>query len=71
MRSSHPAGVYDLETRSGHYRVALVPQPESEIPGFCATIVQAVRSDTPGRAIRLTLFEREPPLPSPDDRHAA
>ncbi|RJQ07865.1 MAG: hypothetical protein C4558_09070 [Dehalococcoidia bacterium] len=71
MRSSYAAGVYDLNTRSGHYRVALVPQPESEIPGFRAIIVQAVRSDTPGRAIRLTLFERDLRFPSPDDRDAA
>ncbi|RJQ08832.1 MAG: hypothetical protein C4558_07190 [Dehalococcoidia bacterium] len=70
-RSPLGAGVHVVETRSGRYRVALIPLPASAIPGFRASAVQAVRSDTPGRAIRLTLFERELPFPAPDDLDAA
>lgn len=70
-RSPLGAGVHVVETRSGSYRVALIPLSGSAIPGFRASAVQAVRSDTPGRAIRLTLFERELPFPAPDDLDAA
>ena len=71
VRSSRGAGVHLVETRFGRYRVALVPLTVSAIPGFRASAVQAVRSDTPGRAIRLTLYERELPFPAPDGLDAA
>lgn len=69
--SSLGAGVHLVETRSGRYRVALVPLAVSAIPGFRASVVQAVRSDEPGRAIRLTLYERELPIHVPDGLDAA
>ena len=69
--SSLRAGVHLIETRFGSYRVALVPLTVSEIPGFRASVVQAVRSDEPGRAIRLTLYERELPFTEPDGLDAA
>ena len=65
------AGVHLIETRFGCYRVALIPLTVSGIPGFRASIVQAVRSDTPGRAVRLTLYERDAPFPVPDGLDAA
>ena len=69
--SSLGAGVHLIETRFGRYRVALIPLTVSAIPGFRASIVQAVRSDEPGRAIRLTLYERDMPFPAPDGVNAA
>ena len=71
LRSSVGAGVQLIETRSGCYRVALIPLSVSAIPGFRASAVQAVRSDTPGRAIRLTLYERDTPRPTPEGLDAA
>ena len=71
LRSSLYAGVQTIETRSGRYRVALIPLAVSVIPGFSACAVQAVRADMPGRAIRLTLYERELPLPAPEGLNAA
>ena len=48
-----------VETRHGRYDVARIPLPESPIPGFRASLIQAVRADRPPtRAIRLTLYER-------------
>lgn len=64
LRSSFGAGVQVVETRSGRYRVALIPLAVSAIPGFRASAVQAVRDDTPGRAIRLMLYERDLPFPT-------
>jgi len=69
--SSLGAGVHLIETHFGCYRVALVPLTVSAIPGFRASAVQAVRSDTPGRAIRLTLYERDMPFPTPGGLDAA
>ena len=54
----HRSGV--LQTRSGTYRVAWIPIPVSLIPGWTACHVQAVRDDSPGHAVRLTIFERAP-----------
>ena len=71
VRSSLGAGVHLIETRFGCYRVALIPLAVSAIPGFRASVVQAVRSDEPGRAIRLTLYERDMPIPVPDGLDAA
>lgn len=71
VRSSLGAGVHLIETRFGCYRVALVPLTVSAIPGFRASIVQAVRADEPGRAIRLTLYERDVPITTPDGLDAA
>ncbi len=71
LRSTLGAGVQTIQTRSGCYRVALIPLAVSAIPGFRACAVQAVRSDMPGRAIRLTLYERDMPLPTPADLNAA
>jgi hypothetical protein len=65
------AGVHLIETRFGCYRVALVPLRVSEISGFRASIVQAVRADEPHRAIRLTLYERDVPFTEPDGIDAA
>ena len=70
------AGVYLLRTRSGRYRVALVPLAACPIPGFRATAVQAVPLDggapRPGddrrRTVRLVYYERTvlpPASPSP------
>ena len=48
-----------IKTRHGRYDVARIPLPESPIPGFRASLIQAVRADRPpARAIRLTLYER-------------
>ncbi len=69
--SSLGAGVHLIETHFGCYRVALVPLAVSAIPGFRASIVQAVRLDEPGRAIRLTLYERDMPFTEPDGLDAA
>ena len=52
----HRSGV--LQTRSGTYRVAWIPIPVTLIPGWTACHVQAVRDDSPGHAVRLTIFER-------------
>ncbi len=58
-----------MQTRSGRYRVAWIPLPVCPIPGWSACIVQAVRADSPGHAIRLTLYERigDGPQQGPDD----
>ena len=51
-----------VETRHGRYDVATIPLPHCPIPGFRASLVQAVSADRPTRAIRLTLYERlDPP----------
>ena len=52
-----------VETRHGRYDVARIPLPECPIPGFRASLIQAVHSGRPPRrAIRLTLYERlDPP----------
>ena len=53
----HPSRV--IETRHGRYDVARIPLPECPIPGFRASLIQAVDADRPqARAIRLTLYER-------------
>ena len=65
----HPGRV--IETRSGRYAVAVIPLRHSEIPGFDATAIQAVRSDDPTRAVRLTLFERSRPDGPADHPRAA
>jgi len=65
------AGVYLLRTRSGRYRVALVPLAACPIPGFRATAVQAIPLDgvapRPGddrrRTVRLVYYERTGPVP--------
>ena len=60
-----------VKTRHGRYDVARIPLPECPIPGFRASLIQAVRSGrAPRRAIRLTLYERVGP-PGRDDRRAA
>lgn len=56
-----------IETRSGRYAVAVIPLQHSEIPGFDATAIQAVRADDPRHAVRLTLFERAAPVTDPHD----
>lgn len=63
----HPATRRVIETRSGRYAVAVIPLEYSPIPGFHATAVQAVRTDDPTHAVRLTLYERATPLPDPLD----
>ena len=50
-----------VETRHGRYDVATIPLPVCPIPGFRASLIQAVNADRPARAIRLTLYEREHP----------
>ena len=52
-----------VETRHGRYDVARIPLPECPIPGFRASLIQAVHAGRPPRrAIRLTLYERlDPP----------
>ena len=50
-----------VTTRHGRYDVARIPLPHCPIPGFRASLVQAVSADRPTRAIRLTLYERERP----------
>lgn len=51
-----------VETRHGRYDVAWIPLPECPIPGFRASLIQAVHADRPPRrAIRLTLYERADP----------
>ena len=47
-----------VETRSGRYRVAWIPIQASPIPGWTACHIQAVPTNDPTRAVRLTLFER-------------
>ena len=48
-----------IQTRHGRYDVARIPLPECPIPGFRASLIQAVDADRPPtRAIRLTLYER-------------
>jgi hypothetical protein len=54
--------------------VAWIPIPVSPIPGTIACHVQAVRDDSPGHAVRLTIFERAtngPELGSSDGPRAA
>lgn len=63
--TSYPGRV--IETRAGRYAVAVIPLLHSEIPGFHATHIQAVRDGDPSHAVRLTLFERLVPLPDPGD----
>jgi hypothetical protein len=63
-----------IQTRSGRYRVAWIPIPVSPIPGYIACHVQAVRDDSPGHAVRLTIFERianDPDRGSSDGPRAA
>ena len=51
-----------VETRHGRYDVARIPLPECPIPGFRASLIQAVHAGRPPRrAIRLTLYERVDP----------
>ena len=51
-----------VKTRHGRYDVAWVPLPSCPIPGFRASLIQAVDAGRPRRrAIRLTLYEREHP----------
>ena len=61
-----------IETRHGRYDVARIPLPECPIPGFRASLIQAVDAGRPqARAIRLTLYERLDPRPCGDDPGAA
>lgn len=61
-----------LETRSARYRVAWIPLPHCPIPGWSACLVQAVDADRPqAPAIRLTLYERNGPLPDDGDGRQA
>jgi hypothetical protein len=67
-----PASRRVVTTRSGQYAVAVIPLRHSPIPGFHATAIQAVRTDDPTQAVRLTVYERRPPGAGPHDRpHAA
>ena len=50
-----------VTTRHGRYDVATIPLPACPIPGFRASLIQAVDADRPARAIRFTLYEREHP----------
>ncbi len=61
-----------LETRSARYHVAWIPLRYCPIPGWSACLVQAVDADRPkAPAIRLTLYERNAPLPDDGDGRQA
>ena len=47
-----------IETRYARYAVAWIPLPQCPIPGWSACYIQALDTDRPARAIRLTLYER-------------
>ena len=60
-----------IQTRSGHYTAEVIPLEKSEIAGFDATFIRAVRDDDPARSVRLVLYRRAWPRLGLDVTHAA
>ena len=61
-----------VKTRHARYGVARIPLPDCPIPGWRASLIQAVDVDRPtAQAIRLTLYERLDSRHGGDDPHAA